>query len=107
MAAVLDQKSLLLFFFSDPSGIKDKKKLNPFRAPEPLSILLIPSNFVPKNGIPVVKGLSSIRFRLRASVFPSAKRRLGVNLAPSVKSTLYYGLAGLLRPNPMRVGPRR
>ena len=29
---------------------------NPFRAPEPLPIL-IPSNFVPKNGFPVVKGL--------------------------------------------------
>ena len=29
---------------------------NPFRAPEPLPILN-PSNFVPKNGFPVVKGL--------------------------------------------------
>ena len=32
-------------------------KINPFRAPEPLPILN-PSNFVPKNGFPVVKGLS-------------------------------------------------
>ena len=31
--------------------------LNPFRAPEPLSILN-PSNFVPKKGFPVVKGLN-------------------------------------------------
>ena len=30
--------------------------LNPFRAPEPLPILN-PSNFVPKNGFPVGKGL--------------------------------------------------
>ena len=30
--------------------------INPFRAPEPLPILN-PSNFVPKNGFPVVKGL--------------------------------------------------
>ena len=30
--------------------------LNPFRAPEPLPILY-PSNLVPKNGFPVVKGL--------------------------------------------------
>ena len=31
--------------------------INPFRAPEPLPILN-PSNFVPKNGCPVVKGFS-------------------------------------------------
>ena len=34
--------------------------LNPFGAPEPLSILN-PSNFVPKNGIPVVKGLTPLQ----------------------------------------------
>ena len=33
------------------------KLLNPFRSPEPLSILN-PSKFVPKNGFPAVKGLS-------------------------------------------------
>ena len=33
-----------------------KNGFNPFRAPEPLPILC-PSNFVPKNGFPVVKGL--------------------------------------------------
>ena len=32
-------------------------RLNPFRAPEPLPIQN-PSNFVPKNGFPVVKGLN-------------------------------------------------
>ena len=32
--------------------------VNPFRAPEPLPILN-PSNFVPKNGFPVVKALRS------------------------------------------------
>ena len=32
--------------------------MKPFRAPEPLPILN-PSKFVPKNGFPVVKGLSS------------------------------------------------
>ena len=32
--------------------------LNPFRAPKPLPILK-PSNYVPQNGFPVVKGLSS------------------------------------------------
>ena len=35
--------------------------LNPFRAAEPLPILN-PSNFVPINGLPVVKGLSSPHF---------------------------------------------
>ena len=34
--------------------------LNPFRAPEPLPILN-PSNFVPKYGFPVVKGLNQNR----------------------------------------------
>ena len=33
--------------------------VNPFRAPEPLPILN-PSNFVPKNGFPVVKGLRNL-----------------------------------------------
>ena len=36
-------------------GTVEKLMLNPFRAPEPLPILN-PSNFVPKNGLPVVKG---------------------------------------------------
>ena len=43
-----------LFFSKSVLG----RDLNPFRAPGPLSILN-PSNFVPKNGFPVVKGLSS------------------------------------------------
>ena len=33
--------------------------VNPFRAPEPLPILN-PSNFVPKNGFPVVNGLRHV-----------------------------------------------
>ena len=33
--------------------------VNPFGAPEPLPILN-PSNIVPKNGFPVVKGLSMV-----------------------------------------------
>ena len=37
--------------------IRSRTALNPFRAPEPLPILN-PSNFVPKNGFPVVKGLT-------------------------------------------------
>ena len=37
-------------------GICIFRVLNPFRAPEPLP-MLNPSNFVPKNGFPVVKGL--------------------------------------------------
>ena len=41
----------------DIAGDADYTSLNPFRAPEPLPIL-DPSNFVPKNGFPVVKGLS-------------------------------------------------
>ena len=36
--------------------------VNPFTAPEPLPILN-PSNFVPKNGFPVVKGLRELRRR--------------------------------------------
>ena len=39
--------------FSEVSSIWE---LDPFRAPEPLRILN-PSNFVPKNGFPAVKGL--------------------------------------------------
>ena len=35
----------------------------------------------------VGNGLSSLHFRLCMSFYPSAKRRLGANLAPSVKST--------------------
>ena len=34
-------------------------RYNPFRAPEPLPILN-PSNFVPKNGFPVAKGLTPL-----------------------------------------------
>ena len=42
------------FFFS---GVPlTPQELNSFRAPEPLPILN-PSNFVPQNGFPVVKGL--------------------------------------------------
>ena len=41
-----------LFFFARDSV------LNPFKAPEPLPILNT-SNFVPKNGFPVVEGLIS------------------------------------------------
>ena len=36
----------------------DENYLNPFRAPKPLPILN-PSNYVPKNGFPVVKGLNT------------------------------------------------
>ena len=36
---------------------------NPFRAPEPLPILN-PSNVVPKNGFPVVKGLTNVSWLL-------------------------------------------
>ena len=54
-------------FASQPRG--------PFRAPEPLPILN-PSNFVPQNGFPVVKGLTSperywdawVRVRVRVGV---------------------------------------
>ena len=37
------------------AGFWGSEEINPFRAPESLSILN-PSNFVPKNGFPVVKG---------------------------------------------------
>ena len=39
--------------------LEEPSSLNPFRAPEPLPILN-PSSFVPKNGLPVVKGLLSM-----------------------------------------------
>ena len=45
-----DRRALLFF------GGSSIWELNPLRAPEPLPILN-PSNFVPKNGFPVVKGL--------------------------------------------------
>ena len=59
---------VILFFFLYPpaDGKNKKKKLNPFRAPDPLS-RLNPSNFVPKNGFPVVKGLSSPHFHVFSS----------------------------------------
>ena len=42
-----------------PTAMKFRRFwINPFRAPEPLPILN-PSNFVPQNGFPVVKGLRS------------------------------------------------
>ena len=46
-----------------PSGT-----LNPFRAPEPLPILN-PSNFVPKNGFPVVKGLRVLKSKYFGSMY--------------------------------------
>ena len=49
---VCTRSSVLFFFFSNPFFGR------PFKAPEPLPILS-PSNYVPKNGFPVVKGLSS------------------------------------------------
>ena len=49
--------------------------VNPCRAPEPLPILN-PSNFVPKNGFPVVKGLrSSPSFRTIKKKKPESDRR--------------------------------
>ena len=49
---------------------------NPFRAPEHLS-LLYPSNFVPKNGFPAVKGLRSPTHQKKSaekSVLPLSSR---------------------------------
>ena len=40
--------------------MKAVRRINPFRAPEPLPILN-PSSFVPKNGFPVVKGLRTVK----------------------------------------------
>ena len=47
--------AVLFYFFSKVNFLVEKLSvlLNPFRAPEPLPILN-PSNFVPKNGFPVV-----------------------------------------------------
>ena len=61
-APTLREKSLRLFAKITPnlSEVHSLQWLslgvNPFRGPEPLPILN-PSNFVPKNGFPVVKGL--------------------------------------------------
>ena len=44
--------------FSPNQFFRGRCLVDPFRAPEPLPILN-PSDFVPKNGFPVVKGLSS------------------------------------------------
>ena len=45
---------------ADPENCRGiRNAINPLRAPEPLPILN-PSNFVPKNGFPVVKGLSTV-----------------------------------------------
>ena len=46
---------VLRWAFFWPEYFSNGGLLNPFRAPEPLPILN-PSNFVPKNGFPVVKG---------------------------------------------------
>ena len=50
------QKRLLILI---PSKWSLKRPLNPFGAPKPLPILN-PSNFVPENGFPVVKGLTPL-----------------------------------------------
>ena len=44
---------------ADLTALSPPIGLNPFRAPEPLPILN-PSNFVPKNGFPVVKALTGV-----------------------------------------------
>ena len=51
-------------------------ELNPFRAPEPLPILN-PSNFVPKNGSPFVKGLiklKCIRVKLTHGMYEDTRK---------------------------------
>ena len=51
-----NKNDLLFIFFR-------RFRVNPFRAPEPLPILN-PSNSVPKNGFPVVRGLRSpVKFK--------------------------------------------
>ena len=52
--------------------------------------------------IRVKKRSSSVHFRLCASFRPSAKRRLGVNLAPSVKATPWTCRPS--SPEPYKVG---
>ena len=64
----------------------DKLALNPFRPPEPLHILN-PSNFVPKNGFPVVKGLT--RTMLRLFVVYRTRFRVLTEERPSTGLTTY------------------
>ena len=67
-----DRFGFFFFFFFPPffAGVRGHSReqptpplilggVNPLRAPQPLPILN-PSNFVPKNGFPVVKGLTSV-----------------------------------------------
>ena len=57
--------------------------VNPFRAPEPLP-MLNPSNFVPKNGFPVVKALRSPRTPPGRP--PSTRYQVAITHAVKVKA---------------------
>ena len=63
---------------------KQRKQLNPLIAPEPLPILN-PSNFVPEDGFPVVKGLmlssaAYIRWHGAKDIWPPSIREAAVFL---------------------------
>ena len=64
---------------------------NPFRAPEPLPILN-PSNFVPKNGFPVVKGVK--RFYKGGEGNPSEIVWVGIVLVVVVVVVVFLGGGG-------------
>ena len=58
---------IIFALFLSPSLSPKRGSLNPFSAPEPL-LTLNPSNFVPKNGFPVVTGLSRFSSPLPTTV---------------------------------------
>ena len=67
--------------------------VNPFRAP-PLPLpILNPSNFVPKNGFPVVKGL--IRYIIRVSSRAKALRRTMITRTHDTHKNLYIRAIGV------------
>ena len=63
--------------------------LNPFRTPKPLPIL-IPSNFVAKNGFPVVKAISEEPQKRNGDPLYCSMHRRGLSL-PSARASLKHG----------------
>ena len=67
-------------------------RVNPFRAPKPLPILN-PSNNVPQNGFPVVKGLK-VQVGLHRENFPREDLRLSYRRSPFQNILFFFRVHG-------------
>ena len=66
------------FYFYPNQFLGERGLSTPLETPEPLSVILNPNNFVPKNGFPVVKGVKLPKLRssvLKKKVHPSIVAR--------------------------------